>query len=108
MDDVETMDDSSRKSGLVSGEAELDANIVKHILEVCSKGATIFKLPAGKDISSHTLKEYLFYLITCDIISYHGKKKEYTLNYEGWKLLSMINIQKNAIDEGNRYIEIYH
>jgi predicted transcriptional regulator len=102
------MDDDSSRS-LVSGDAELDANIVKHVLEICSNDATIIRLISNlRDVSCYTLKEYLFYLITCDLISYNGEKKVYTIKYEGWKLLLMINSAKNKIDAGNENIVIYH
>jgi predicted transcriptional regulator len=99
--------DSSRSS--VSGDAELDVNIVKHVLEICSNDATIIRLIRNiRNISYYTLKEYLFYLITCDLISYNGEKKVYAIKYEGWKLLLMIKSAKHIIDTGNRNIVIYH
>ncbi len=102
------MDGDSSRS-LVSGDAELDASVVKHVLEICSNDATIIRLIRNiSDVSCYTLKEYLFYLITCDLISYNGEKKLYTIKYEGWKVLSMIKRAQNIIDAGNRDIVIYH
>ncbi|MBD0360878.1 MAG: hypothetical protein ICV56_09240 [Nitrososphaeraceae archaeon] len=103
------MDDDDSRRSLVSGDAELDANVIKHVLEICSNDATIIRLIRNiRDVSCYTLKEYLFYLITCDLISYNGEKKVYTIKYEGWKLLSMIKSAKNITDPRNVDIVIYH
>ena len=102
------MDDDSSRS-LVPGEAELDADIVKRILDICSNDATIIRLIRNiRDVSCYTLKEYLFYLITCDLISYNGEKKVYTIKYEGWKVLWMIKSVKNITDPRDGDIVIYH
>lgn len=106
--EIMVMDDDNSRS-LVPGEAELDADIVKRILEICSNDATIIRLIRNiRNVSCYTLKEYLFYLITCDVISYNGEKKVYTIKYEGWKVLLMIKRAQNIIDSGKRDIIIHH
>ncbi len=41
-------------------------------------------------INYSTIKNYLFYLIEYEIISYNGQKKIFTIDDEGFDLLKMI------------------
>jgi predicted transcriptional regulator len=87
---------------------ELDANIVEPILEACTNEATIIRLAnMTKGVASYNnLKEYLFYLVDYDMISYQGDKRVYTMRYEGWRLLSMIKRTKKETNADNDNADI--
>jgi predicted transcriptional regulator len=77
---------------LVLPEVNVDADMVKQILETCTYGATIVKLTKNiRDLPYYILKKYLFYLVTFGLISYRGKGRLYKITDKGYELLLIIN-----------------
>ena len=98
-------DEEYRHSVLL--DVNVDADMVKQILETCTSGATIVKLTKNiRDLPY--LKEYLFYLVTFGLISYHGKRRLYKLTNKGCELLLLINDSVASPNSSGEDIVIYN
>ena len=91
-------------------DVNVDADTVKQILETCTySGATIVKLTKNiRDLPYYILKEYLFYLVTFGLISYHGKGRLYKLTNKGFELLLIINDSVASPNSSGEDIVIYN
>ena len=90
-------------------DVNVDADTVKQILETCTySGATIVKLTKHRDLPYNILKEYLFYLVTFGLISYHGKGRLYKLTNKGYELLLIINDSVASPNSSGEDIVIYN
>lgn len=89
-------------------DVNVDADMVKQILDTCTSGATIVRLTKNiRDLPYYILKEYLFYLVTFGLISYHGKGKLYKLTDKGYELLLIINDSVASPNSSGEDIVIY-
>jgi hypothetical protein len=86
---------------------ELRASIIEPILLSCIDGINNFELESIIKIILPlyytTIKEYLFYLIDYELVSYNGKRRKFSIEYGGFGLLDMIDEEKRrekiGIDE---------
>lgn len=73
---------------------ELQANIVEPILILCINKSSMFeiswKIQTMLSLPSYIIKNYLFYLIDYEVISYDGQKRIFTITDGGYELLYMI------------------
>ena len=76
----------------------LQAAIVEPILIFCIKGSSIFEISCNIQsmltIPYAIIKNYLFYLIDFEAISYNGQKKIFKISDGGLDLLYMIDKEK--------------
>ena len=77
---------------------ELQGSIVEPILLLCIDGSSFYEIASSLGesllISSNMIKRYLFYLISYDLVSYNGQKRVFTIEIGGFKILSMIDNEK--------------
>ncbi|MGN6821431.1 MAG: hypothetical protein ACTHJ7_01425 [Candidatus Nitrosocosmicus sp.] len=77
---------------------ELQASIVEPILTICIEGSSIFeisrKIQTMMRLHYITIKQYLFYLIDYEVITYKGQKQTFKTSDEGLGLLDMIDKEK--------------
>ena len=67
---------------------------VEYILFLCADETTFDDLMKLMILSSPTiLKQYLFYLIDYDLISYNGRKRVYCIKDKGLELLSKFMLE---------------
>ena len=88
------------------GTPHLEAAIVEPILNICINESSFFeilwKLQMMLPINYSTIKNYLFYLIEYELISYNGHRKIFTIDDGGFDLLKTINIE---IQQGKKEIK---
>ena len=74
---------------------ELQTAIVEPILIICVYGSSVSeiscKIQTMLSLSYTTIKNYLFYLMEYEVISYDGQKKIFTILDEGRNLLDKID-----------------
>jgi hypothetical protein len=77
---------------------KLKASIIEPILILCIDGISIYELPIEiqgiSPLPCRTLKKYLFYLVSCELISYNGQKQIYVTEEGGLDLLYKIHQEK--------------
>lgn len=77
---------------------ELKASIVEPILTICIVGSSIFELSWKMKIMMTLpfiiIKQYLFYMIDYEVITYNGQKRTFITTDEGHDLLDMIDKEK--------------
>jgi hypothetical protein len=77
---------------------KLKAMIVESILIYCVNGASISELVLEMQrimpLPYDSLKKYLFYLISYEILSYDGQRQVYVIEDGGYDLLDTINREK--------------
>jgi predicted transcriptional regulator len=73
---------------------ELQATIVEPILKCCINKPSILELSWSVQtmlsLPCYIIKNYLFYLIDYEVISYNGQKRIFTITDRGYELLDMI------------------
>lgn len=73
---------------------ELQATIVEPILKSCVNKSSIleisWKVQTMLSLPSYIIKNYLFYLIDYEVVSYDGQKRIFTITDGGYELLDMI------------------
>ncbi len=78
--------------------AKLQAVIVEHILVFCIKESSFYELIFETQrifrLSHTTIKKYLFYLISYELVSYDGRKQVYMTEDGGFDLLHAIKREK--------------
>ena len=100
---------NTNNKNVIRPKVNIDAFRVKRILEASITDATFVRLiEETRETSSLSLKMYLFYLITFDLVSYNGEKKVYRITNKGSELLSTINDSINTSDSSYEDIVIYH
>ena len=89
---------------------KLKASILEPILLYCINGISIYELPIEihrlLPLSCKILKKYLFYLISCDLISYDGQRQIYVTEDGGLDLLNKIHQEKRKTLVTNEDITI--
>ena len=74
---------------------ELEASVVEPLLTICTTGSSIFetswKIQSIMTLPFTIIKQYLFYMIDYEVISYNGQKRAFTTTEEGQHLLDMID-----------------
>ena len=64
----------------------------------CIDGVTNYELESAIQtmlpLSDITIKEYLFYLINYELVSYNGQKQIFSIEYWGFGLFDMIDEEK--------------
>ena len=77
---------------------KLKASIIEPLLLLCINGISIYELPTEiqgmSPLPCKTLKKYLFYLISCELLSYSGKRQIYVTEDGGLDLLYKIHQEK--------------
>jgi hypothetical protein len=77
---------------------KLKAVIVESILVYCLDGASIcelsFEIQRIMPLPYNSLKKYLFYLISYEILSYDGQRQVYVMEDGGYDLLDTISREK--------------
>jgi|SRR3954452_4766893 hypothetical protein len=77
---------------------KLKASIVEPILLLCINGISIYELPIEiqkmSPLLPKTLKKYLFYLVSCELLSYNGQRQIYVTEDGGFDLLYKIHLEK--------------
>ena len=77
---------------------ELQGSVVEPILLLCIDGSSFYEIASSLGesllISSNMIKRYLFFLINYDLVSYNGQKRVFTIEIGGFKILSMIDKEK--------------
>ena len=80
---------------------KLKASIIEPILLLCINGISIYELPTEiqelSQLPSKTLKKYLFYLVSCELVSYNGQRQLYVTEDGGLDLLHKIHQEKQTI-----------
>jgi hypothetical protein len=80
---------------------KLKAEIVESILIYCVNGSSICELSLEiqriMPLPHNSLKKYLFYLISYEILSYDGQRQVYVMEDGGYDLLDTINREKRKI-----------
>jgi predicted transcriptional regulator len=79
---------------------KLKASIIEPILLLCINGISIYELPTEiqkiMPLPCKTLKKYLFYLISYELLSYDGQRQRYMTEDGGLDLLYKIHQEKNT------------
>ena len=83
----------------VKTSPKLKASIIEPILLLGANGISIYEMPVEINrmsplLSCKTLKKYLFYLISCELLSYSGKRQIYVTEDGGLDLLYKIHQEK--------------
>ncbi|HEY6536022.1 MAG TPA: hypothetical protein VIY08_09570 [Candidatus Nitrosocosmicus sp.] len=77
---------------------KLKASIIEPILLLCINGISIYELPIEihgmSPLPCKTLKKYLFYLVSCELVSYNGQRQIYVTEDGGLDLLYKIHQEK--------------
>jgi|SRR4051794_7348998 hypothetical protein len=77
---------------------KLKACIIEPILLLCINGISIYELPIEiqgmSPLPCKTLKKYLFYLVSCELLSYDGQRQIYITKDGGLDLLHKIHQEK--------------
>lgn len=77
---------------------KLKASIIEPLLLLCINGISIYELPFEThkmlQLPSKTLKKYLFYLVSCELVSYNGQRQIYATEDGGLDLLYKIHQEK--------------
>jgi hypothetical protein len=77
---------------------KLQGSVVEPILLLCIDGSSFYEIASSLAesllISSNMIKRYLFYLINYDLVSYNGQKRVFTIEIGGFKILSIIDNEK--------------
>jgi hypothetical protein len=77
---------------------KLKASIIEPILILCINGISIYELPIEiqgmSPLPCKTLKKYLFYLVSCELLSYNGQRQIYVTEDGGLDLLYKIHQEK--------------
>ena len=77
---------------------KLQGSIVEPILLLCIDGSSFYEIVSSMGesllISSNMIKRYLFYLINYDLVSYNGQKRVFIIKIDGFKILSIIDNEK--------------
>jgi predicted transcriptional regulator len=89
---------------------ELKASIIEPILLHCINGVSICELSCEIQrllpLPYNTLKKYLFYLVSYELISYNGQRQVYVTEDGGLDLLHKINREKRDTMVNNEDIII--
>ena len=77
---------------------KLKASIIEPILILCINGISIYELPIEiqgiSPLPCKILKKYLFYLVSCELLSYNGQRQIYVTENAGFDLLYKIHLEK--------------
>ena len=89
---------------------KLKASIIEPILILCINGISIYELPIEikwmSPLPCRTLKKYLFYLVSCELLSYSGQRQTYITEDGGLDLLNKIHQEKQKTLETSEDITI--
>ena len=77
---------------------KLKASIIEPILLLCINGISIYELSFEIQrilpLPYNALKKYLFYLVSCELLSYSGQRQIYVTEDGGLELLYKIHQEK--------------
>jgi hypothetical protein len=77
---------------------KLKASIIEPILLLCINGISLYELPIEiqgiSPLPCKTLKKYLFYLVSYELVSYNGQRQIYATEDGGLDLLYKIHQEK--------------
>ena len=77
---------------------KLKASIIEPLLLLCINGISIYELPTEIQgmslLPCKTLKKYLFYLVSYELISYNGQRQIFVTEDGGLDLLYKIHKEK--------------
>ena|ERR687889_747427 len=89
---------------------KLKASIIEPILILCINGISIYELPIEIQrmlpLPCKALKKYLFYLVSCELLSYSGQSQIYVTEDGGLDLLHKIHQEKQKTLVTNEDITI--